>query len=288
MSFHWNSPLIRHLIQTSLKEDAARHDITTLSLIPKNIQVEAAIISNQKGVVCGLPFASLLFKALSSNIAFHASVREGQLVRRGTRLALIRGHAQAILSGERTALNAVQHLSGIATLTHVLVKRLGRTQTKLLDTRKTLPGWRALQKYAVHCGGGTNHRSTLAEAILVKDNHLKVLRLAGRDWLALALKLKAKKIPLEVEVQNEDDFREVLHLKPDVVLLDNVPPARLKAMIRFLHQEIPQVKIEISGGVKPEDLGRLRHLGADRISMGRLTHSTPAFDCSLDILRVLS
>ena len=284
----WKSSAIRSLVSAGLAEDAARQDLTTQALIPAQLKIKAEIRAKQAGVVCGLPLVQAFFQTFDSRLTFRPRARDGQRVKTGTVLAVIHGRARSILSAERPALNALQHLSGIATYTHDQVKCLGPGKTKLFDTRKTLPGWRALQKYAVKCGGGTNHRSTLAEAILVKENHLKVTRLAGQDWLNAAHRLKKRRIPIELEIQTERDLREALCLKPQTVLLDNMPLAKLKRVIRRLRKEIPGIKIEISGGVKPEQLRSLGRLGANRISMGRLTHSVQAFDCSLDIVSLLS
>ncbi len=284
---NWNAAAIRALVREGLAEDDVRHDITSQALIPSSLKIHAAIRAKQTGVVCGLPLAKTFFQTFDRRLSFQSRVREGERVSPGQSLAVIRGAARSILSAERPALNALQHLSGIATTTRANVTRLGRGKTKLYDTRKTLPGWRVLQKYAVACGGGTNHRASLGDAILVKENHLKVTRLAGKDWLDAAHRLKKRHVPIEQEIQTERDLRDALCLKPQTVLLDNMPVATLKRMIRVLRKEIPDVKIEISGGVTPDQLRVLGRLGADRISMGQLTHSVQAFDCSLDILAVL-
>ncbi len=284
----WNSPAIRTLIRLALEEDAARRDITTSSLIPAGLKIEAEIKAKEGGVVCGLPLAEAFFKQLDSRIAFSPSVREGQQVNKGARLARIRGNARPILSAERSALNAFQHLSGIATYTRRQVQRLHSRRTAIYDTRKTLPGWRELQKYAVRCGGGKNHRMSLRDSVLIKDNHLKVCRSAGVDWMR-SIKLLKKKHPslaVEMEIQTSRDMNDALKLAPDQVLLDNMNPPQLRALVRNLKSRLPGVEIEVSGGVRTEQLRTLGRLGVDRISMGRLTHSAPAFDCALDITRV--
>ncbi len=286
---NWGSPSIRMLVRMALEEDAARRDVTTRALIPAGLRIEAEVRAKQAGVVCGLPLAAAFFRALDPHCRFSASVHEGRIVKTGTRLAVLHGRGRAILSAERSALNALQHLSGIATYTYALVKRLKGSRTRLYDTRKTLPGWRILQKYAVRCGGGVNHRGSLAGAVLIKDNHLKVCRLAGTGWTDAVRRLKRQRpsFPIEIEVQTERDRREALSLHPDRILLDNMSLSRLRKTIRRIRRQLPGAHIEISGGVRPEQLRALSRLGADRVSMGRLTHSAPVFDCSLDVIRLV-
>lgn len=279
---------MRRLIETALAEDSATQDITTQTLIPKNLQIEAEIRSKDHGVACGLPFAEAIFKGLDKRLQFTAKVREGQSVKPGDTLAAMRGQARAILSGERSALNAVQHLSGIASYTRKQVQQVTSRRTAILDTRKTIPGWRELQKYAVFCGGGKNHRMSLSDSILIKDNHLAICRLLGVPWQS-AIRSARRKYPrllIEMEVQTERDFKDALELVPDQILLDNQPLAQLKSEVKRLRQLLPKAEIEVSGGVRTEQIKALSRLGVERISMGRLTHSAPAFDCSLDITHV--
>jgi nicotinate-nucleotide pyrophosphorylase (carboxylating) len=287
---NWTSSPIRHLIRQALQEDAARQDVTTQTLIPSDLKIEAVIRAKQTGVVCGLPLAEASFKALDSRLSFQKHIKEGQEVRSGQVLAVIRGKARAILSGERTALNAVQHLSGVATYTREQVRRLPPGRTGIYDTRKTIPGWRELQKYAVKCGGGKNHRMSLKDGVLIKDNHLQICRLIGKDWMSAIRTLRKKRpsLPVELEVQTERDMKDALRLKPHQVLLDNMRPAAMRKLGKRLRQAIRGVELEVSGGVKAEQLRVLGRLGVERISMGRLTHSAPAFDCALDITRVLN
>jgi nicotinate-nucleotide pyrophosphorylase (carboxylating) len=202
-------------------------------------------------------------------------------------LCVIEGNARAVLAGERPALNAIQHLSGIATQTHDNVRRVRGSRTQIFDTRKTLPGWRLLQKYAVRRGGGANHRFSLKDAILIKENHLRISRLGKLGWMdAVNRARKRHKIPVQMEIQSERDLRDALRLRPDLVLLDNLPLRAMRRMIRLLRTRLPHVRIEVSGGVRTEDLKPLSRLNVERISMGRLTHTVPAFDCNLDIIRV--
>lgn len=285
---NWDAPEIRRLVRLALREDRSGRDVTTLALIPGAWRVRAEIRAQQQGVAAGLPLARIFFKALDRRTRFSLLIKDGDRVAPVTVMARIEGNARAVLSAERPALNALQHLSGVATFTAEQVRRLGSAKTKLLDTRKTLPGWRLLEKYAVRAGGGTNHRMSLAGAVLVKDNHVKMCRLMGENWIARLKSFRRRRpsMPVQVEIQTERDLREALDLKPDLVLLDNLPVPALKTMIQRLRDAIPAVQIEISGGVRPEHLSALARLGVERISMGCLTHSAPAFDCSLEITHV--
>jgi nicotinate-nucleotide pyrophosphorylase (carboxylating) len=287
-SFPWNAPTIKKLVDLAIVEDRSLTDVTSHLLIEPQWRAEAVLIAMQGGVIAGLPFVEKVFKALDRTGSFESCVRDGARVRKGKILARIRAKARSILAAERPALNTLQHLSGVATYTYLQVQKLHDTTTRLYDTRKTLPGWRMLQKYAVQCGGGFNHRLSLAHGILIKDNHLKIVRLAGTDWQAKVARMMRRRpaLPIQVEVETEQDLQEVIRLKPQLVLLDNLTPAKLQHMIAELRRHIPGIQIEISGGIKGKDLPTLGRLGAERISMGRLTHSAPAFDCSLEIQKV--
>ena len=287
MRVNWNAPEIKTLVRSALREDNARHDLTTRLLINPTWRIEAAIVAKQKGIVCGLPLAEKLLKAVDPTIRFAAAVSDGAPIKPGQRMVVLKGKASSILSGERPALNALQHLSGIATFTHDQVSKLKGTGVQLCDTRKTLPGWRLLQKYAVRCGGGTNHRMTLGDAVLIKENHLSIARLGGGDWISRVRRaMKKRPVLLQMEIQTEKDLEEAMELKPQRVLLDNLPVPSLRRMMRLLRDAVPGIEIEFTGGIKPENLRSLARLRPDRISMGRLTHSVPAFDCSLDITHV--
>jgi len=287
---NWNTPAIRTLVQLALTEDQSRADTTTNLLIPSYIRLKAVVVAKQRGVICGLPLAVKIFQQVSGSLRVRLLVKEGDSVVPGKAFLSMEGSARAILEGERPALNAIQHLSGIATLTADCIARMGGTKTQLLDTRKTIPGWRTLEKYAVLCGGGKNHRMSLSDAVLVKENHIQIARDSGTDWVKKLQDFRKKKpaFPVQVEIQTQNDLKDAIRIAPQRVLLDNLPDATLKKMIRILRKELPTTEIEISGGVRPEDLSRLSRLGVERISMGRLTHSAPAFDCSLDIHKVFS
>lgn len=281
------TPEIQALIRSALREDNASSDITTRLLVSPKTQVEAYIVSKQRGVIAGLPFAQQIFKAFDPKLTFKPLVRDGDKVQVKTRLARIQGCARSVLSAERPALNAIQHLSGIATFTQEQVQRLRGSRIALYDTRKTLPGWRALQKYAVRCGGGTNHRMSLGAAVLIKENHLQIARAERSSWLAsLAREAHRRKLSIQMEIQTAQDLRDAFRLQPEKVLLDNFAPRRLRPMIRELKARMPGIVIELSGGIRPRHLKALKTLKADRVSMGCLTHSVQAFDCSLDIVHV--
>lgn len=284
---NWDAPEIQAIVRSALHEDSARGDLTTRILIDPAWRIDALIVAKQRGIVAGLPLAERFLKALDRSIRFRQLVEDGTRVRPGVALAALSGKARSVLSAERPALNALQHLSGIATFTHKQIRKLRGTGAHLYDTRKTLPGWRFLQKYAVRCGGGTNHRMSLGDAVLIKENHLEIARKAGSDWVARVQEAMNKhRRLLQMEVQTERDLRDALKLKPQRVLLDNLEPHDLKRMMRVLKKAISGIEIEFTGGIKPEDLRPLAKLRPNRISMGRLTHSTPAFDCSLDITNV--
>ena len=231
----WNAPAIRALVRTALQEDSASSDITTQLLIDPHWRVRAEIVAHEKGVVAGLPLAGMFFRAFDPRVQFHAHVRDGARVRPQQVLATIRGRARSVLSAERPALNALQYLSGIATYTHAQVQKLKGTKAKLYDTRKTLPGWRVLQKYAVRCGGGRNQRMSLGDAAMIKENHLKIVRMAKSDWMSrLRRKMSRRTTPLvQMEIQTERDLKDALKLKPPRVLLDNLSPLSLKRMMKI-------------------------------------------------------
>ena len=286
---NWNSPDIRSLVRSALREDDYHRDVTTRLLVNPSWRIKAQLIVKEPGVIAGLPLARILLKAVDPNISFNPLAKDGDAVRPGCVVAKMAGPARSLLTGERPALNALRHLSGIATYTATQLRAIRGTGVQLCDTRKTLPGWRALQKYAVRCGGGTNHRMSLGDAILIKENHLEIARKAENDWvLKLKRWRKGHRRLLQLEIQSPRDLEDALRLRPDRVLLDNLPIPMLKRMIRLLRRKAPGIEIEITGNVSPKTLPALARLRPDRISMGRLTHSAPAFDISLDVTDVYS
>ena len=279
---------IKKIIAEALREDAVKNDITTTALIPKKQISRAYIIFKEDGVVCGLEIARAVFRTIDKNIQFSARFKDGARVKKNTKIAFLKGKTRALLAGERVALNFLGHLSGVATLTNDFVKKMAPLKTPLLDTRKTTPLLRELERYAVRCGGGKNHRMSLKTSVLIKDNHLRICRLIKKDWMGAIKNLRRKhpSLPVEMEIQTSQDLHDAFRLSPHQVLLDNMRPTKLRTFVKRLRPRLPGVEIEISGGVRTEQLRGLRRLGVERISMGRLTHSAPAFDCALDITRV--
>ena len=271
----------RPLLRVALREDLGpRGDLTTRLFVPPSARFQARIVSREAGVVCGLDIAAAVFKACDARARIRALARDGARVRPGQTVMTVAG-GRGLLTAERTALNFIQHLSGVATLTREYADAARGTRARVLDTRKTLPGWRVLEKYAVACGGGTNHRMGLYDAVMVKDNHYMGGRL---DAGAAELRRRYPRVPLIIECDTSPQVTRALRLKPDVILLDNMSPARLRPEIRKLRRLAPRVKIEVSGGVTLKNLRSIAQLNPDRISIGRLTHSAPALGFGLDLI----
>lgn len=276
------SPLVvRRAVRDALDEDLGRAgDITSAATIPEGKQAKAKFAARKPGTIAGLICAAEAFYALDRKLVFNAKIRDGAKVAAGDVLAEISGDAKSILSGERVALNFLGHLSGIATLTSAYAEKIKHTKAKITDTRKTTPGLRALEKYAVRCGGGVNHRMGLDDAVLIKDNHIAV---AG--GVAPALKAASKAIghlvKIEIEVDNLDQLGEVLKAGgADAVLLDNMDPATLK---RAVEMNAGKLVLEASGGVTLDTVVKIAESGVDVISAGALTHSAATLDIGLDI-----
>jgi nicotinate-nucleotide pyrophosphorylase (carboxylating) len=276
------SPLaVDEAVQRALDEDLGRAgDITSIATIPETASVRAVMIARQAGVIAGLPLAVATFQKLSPETHIEAHVRDGATVAAGAPVLTISGPARAVLAGERTALNFVGRLSGIATLTADYVRRTAGTSMRICCTRKTTPGLRALEKYAVRCGGGFNHRFGLDDAILIKDNHIAV---AGgiRPVLERARARIGHLVKVEIEVDTLAQLREVLDTgMADVVLLDNMDIATLRQAVALAGG---RVVLEVSGGVTVDSIARIAATGVDYASSGALTHSAPNFDVALDI-----
>jgi nicotinate-nucleotide pyrophosphorylase (carboxylating) len=276
------SPLaIDEAVQRALDEDLGRAgDITSIATIPETTPARAFMIARQAGVIAGLPLAVATFQKLSPDIKIGAHIRDGAQVAAGTHVLTISGPARAVLSGERTALNFVGRLSGIATLTSDYVRHTAGTNLRICCTRKTTPGLRALEKYAVRCGGGFNHRFGLDDAILIKDNHIAV---AGgvRPVLERARAHTGHLVKIEIEVDTLAQLREVLDTGlADVVLLDNMDIATLTEAVTLARD---RVVLEASGGVSLTSIAKIATTGVDYVSSGALTHSAPNFDVALDI-----
>jgi nicotinate-nucleotide pyrophosphorylase (carboxylating) len=276
------SPLeIEAVVVHALAEDLGRAgDITSIATVTEDLQGSAALVAREASVISGLPMVAEAFRRLSPEIAIAANTRDGAAVERGARLMTIAGNARAILGAERVALNFLGHLSGIATATAAFVERISHTKARIVCTRKTTPGLRALEKYAVRCGGGSNHRFGLDDAILIKDNHIAV---AGgiEAVLRRAKKAAGHLVKIEIEVDSLDQLREVLDVGlADVVLIDNFD---LEAMRKAVAMVAGRVVIEASGGITLASAAAIAETGVDYLSSGAITHSVQNLDVGLDI-----
>jgi nicotinate-nucleotide pyrophosphorylase (carboxylating) len=269
------------LIRRALAEDVGSGDATTESTIPEGHRSSGRIVAKEEGVLAGLPVAEAVFRMLDPDVTVRREVADGAHLMPGAVVATIEGRTRAILTAERVALNFLQRLSGVATLTARYVRELDGTRTKLLDTRKTTPGMRTLEKYAVVIGGGVNHRMGLWDMALIKDNHIAA---AGGITPAVAgVRECHPELAIEVEVTCEDQLREALVAGADRIMLDNMSDDEMRAAIAIARGHEVAPEIEISGGVSLSDLRRVAELEPDYVSVGALTHSAPALDLSLDL-----
>jgi len=279
------------LLKLALAEDlSTAGDLTSRSLIDPRWQGTIQVVARSPGMLSGGPIAERVFLTVDPTSRVTRFVADGQRLDRGTVVLETTGPIASLLTAERTALNFLTHLSGIATLTRRFVDACAGTRAQVLDTRKTLPGWRHLAKYAVACGGGTNHRMGLYDGVLIKDNHLGAWS-AGpeRPTIAAAVehvrKVNPPGLPIETEVDSLDQLADVLPARPDIVLLDNMPPDQLREAVRLRDRSAPDVRLEASGGVNLSTIGAIAATGVDRISVGGLTHSAPALDLGFDWIR---
>jgi len=269
---------LKTLVKLALEEDAARNDVTTNALVPRDARASAVFVVKEDGIICGIGAAKEVFKYLDKKIVFKPFVKDGKKLKKYQKIASVAGSARALLSGERTALNILQHLSGIATLTGLYVSAV-RGRTKIFDTRKTTPLFRELEKYAVKCGGGYNHRLNLSDMALIKDNHLIAADL--RNFTPASLREKFGDLPVEIEAQNFRQVALLVKLSPDIIMLDNMDYGRMKRAIKYI-RENSECEIEISGNVDLKTAARYASLRPDRISVGKITHSAPNLDISLE------
>ena len=261
----------------ALKEDIGTGDITTECCVPEEAQSRAVFRCKQAGVVCGLEVARRVFFLLDLKVQFESKVSEGTKVQVGDVVATISGPSRSILSGERVALNLMQHMSGVATQTARMVERVAGTKAVIVDTRKTTPGMRVLEKYAVRMGGGTNHRFNLADGVLIKDNHIVA---AGGITNAVnnARKMVPHTLKIEVETTNFEEIQEALEAGADIIMLDNMSCADMKKAVGLI---AGRAKVEASGNMGSRDIREVAEAGVDLISIGALTHSVEALDISL-------
>jgi nicotinate-nucleotide pyrophosphorylase (carboxylating) len=278
----------QRLIALAIEEDLGTvGDLTSQAVISESAQGCAIFTARAPGVLAGLPALQLVANCVDPLLSVELLKDDGDLLARGDAIAEIRGPMRGILAAERTALNFLQHLSGIATLTRRYVDVVAGSNCKILDTRKTTPGWRLLEKYAVRQGGGHNHRVGLYDGILIKDNHLAALKEEASPIAAAVEESRkyAPSIPIEIEVENFDQFDEALGLAPDIILLDNMTPGELAEAVSRRDascDETAWVFLEASGGITLANVRAVAETGVDRISIGAITHSAPALDIALD------
>jgi nicotinate-nucleotide pyrophosphorylase (carboxylating) len=276
----------RRLVELALAEDLnSLGDLTSRAVIPTELRGRASFRCRAPAVIAGLPAAEMVLSEIDPALQFRILCEDGAFVVAGTEIARVTGRAASMLAGERTALNFLQHLSGIATRTRAYVHLVASTSCQILDTRKTLPGWRELEKYAVRCGGGLNHRFGLYDAVLIKDNHLAALRDAPDSVghaVSIARRLVGSSVSVMVEVESIADLRAALRARPDIAVLDNMAPDALREAVRLRNDVAPAVLLEASGGISVATVGEIAATGVDRISVGDLTHSAPAIDIGLD------
>ena len=268
---------LARIVQLALAEDLGKGDLTSEAVVPAQARCRAELVFEERGVVCGLAVAQAVFAELDPAIAFEQLVPEGAALAAPGAVARLEGRARAVLGGERTALNLVARLSGIATLTARYVDAVAGTGVTLLDTRKTTPGLRPLERYAVRCGGAANHRSGLYDAILLKENHL---RLAGGIQAALAACARHSALPVEVEAETLDEVAEALTGGAERILLDNMSPTQVREAVALVDG---RALLEASGGITLATVRAYAETGVDLISVGALTRSVPALDVSLEV-----
>lgn len=275
------------LIELALEEDLRGGvDLTSTALVPQEQCGAVQIVARQPGVIAGLPIVEQVFWKIDPHVEVDLLSRDGESVMPGRVLANVEGSVGSLLTGERTVLNFLTALGGVATLTRKFVDAIEGTRAQILDTRKTWPGWRALQKYAVRCGGGTNHRIGLYDGVLIKDNHLAAWRTQAPDGSVAAAIREARRRwpgkPIEVEVDTLNQLNDAIHERPEIVLLDNMKPEMLIEAVSIRDRFAPSVRLEASGGVKLSTIRSIAETGVDRISIGALTHSAPALDIAFD------
>ncbi|WP_340015159.1 carboxylating nicotinate-nucleotide diphosphorylase [Paenibacillus sp. FSL K6-1318] len=277
----YNDGLIES-IKNWLREDVGAGDVTTSVTIPAGNQSKAIIHAKDNGIIAGMTVAELVFQVVDPGLVFTPKVTDGDKVTHGTILAEVEGSTHSLLTGERLALNLLQRMSGIATRTRTYVDVLDGLETRLVDTRKTTPGHRLLEKYAVRVGGGANHRFGLYDAVMIKDNHIK-----GAGGITEAVQRARTSIPhtmtIEVETENLEQVREALQAGADIIMLDNMHPDRMREAVDLIREQAPHVKVEASGNVSLQTIRGIAESGVDVISVGRLTYSLESLDISLDL-----
>ena len=277
--FPLTRPLVEKMVHRALVEDGAYHDITTIATVLSNRRARGTLVARQAGVVAGIPLALEAFRLVDPKVSIRIDVEDGIHIEANHPVLFVTGHAREILSAERVALNFVGRLSGIATLTSRYVEAVRGTKARIVDTRKTTPGWRKLEKYAVRAGGGLNHRMDLASGVLIKDNHLA----AVDGDIALAVRRARDKVPagmrIEVECERPEQVEAAVAAGADIIMLDNMQLTTMRECVQLVNG---RSVVEASGGVTLDSVRAVALTGVDWISIGALTHSAPAFDVSLE------
>ncbi|MBI4243702.1 MAG: carboxylating nicotinate-nucleotide diphosphorylase [Planctomycetes bacterium] len=275
---------IKKAVRDALKEDVGSGDITSETFIPSNVTCRGDIVVKEDAYLCGIYVAQEVFKQVDQNLKFKAKHLDGAFVSKGTVVASVFGKALSILKGERLSLNFLQRLSGISTFTRKFVNKVDRYGVQILDTRKTTPNWRYLERYAVRIGGGENHRFDLSDAVIIKDNHLRAIknfqRLKGD-----ILKLKKKVKFVEIEAQNHPQAIKFTQLPVDVMMFDNFEVSQLKKIVKIVRKKRPDLILEASGGIKLHNVEKYAKCGVDWISIGAITHSYKSINFCLDLIQ---
>jgi nicotinate-nucleotide pyrophosphorylase (carboxylating) len=275
---------VRQIVQAALEEDIGFADLTSSVLLTNSMSAKACIVAKEAMVVAGLSVAQEVFHQIDDSLKIRCHQRDGDRVKANTQLLSITGNAQALLQAERVALNFLQRLSGISTITSQFCHAVRKHSVKIADTRKTTPGLRMLEKWAVRLGGGYNHRFSLHDGILIKDNHLIVLatyNIPLKEACLLAKQKAPHGLRISVEVETIDHVRQALQGKADIILLDNMSPSKIRQAVSIIKS---QALIEVSGGITLDNIENMATMGVDIISIGALTHSAPAMDLSLEIM----
>ncbi len=284
------TPLIEMAFAEDLQEAG---DLTCQALIPETLEAEVLVVARQDGVLAGGPIAEMVFARLDPEVNYRQELPDGSALSNGSCVAKVSGPLRSLLTGERTALNFLTHLSGIATLTRRFVEAVKPARVQILDTRKTHPGWRVLEKYAVRAGGGANHRMGLFDGCLIKDNHLAAWAEGSASRTIAEAVRQAKSrvgagVSVEVEVDTLAQLRDALEGSPDIILLDNMPPSELREAVAIRNESQRRVLLEASGGITLDTIAEIARTGVERISIGGLTHSAPACDLAFDWSAVIS
>jgi nicotinate-nucleotide pyrophosphorylase (carboxylating) len=279
LRFPYHQDELRSLVSTALEEDQAFNDLTTIATVVSERHARGRLVARADGVLCGVPLAVEAFRQLDDKVTIRIDHEDGARLKAGDSVLYLSGHARALLAAERVALNFMQRLSGIASITARYVDAVRGTRAKILDTRKTTPGWRLLEKYAVRAGGGTNHRLTLSSAVLIKDNHLAAVDGDVAVAVRRARDLAPKGTKVEVECDRIEQVRAAVEADADIIMLDNMPPALMAECVALVDG---RAITEASGGVNLDTVRAIAETGVDWISVGALTHSAPSLDLALD------